>query len=184
MSLFLFHLVQDLTKEHTDHVIIELTNGSVRLSLNTGLNTATASLGQGLNDGSWHQITVTISSPQATISVDKDTCIGQGCSKTVVTSSDSRSTFSGLPYFGGVSRLVPQIKEQLLTDSTFVGCIKVIKREIEAVAYEKCQGAHKAKSGEIRSPTCKVLGAAANKIGTQSIFLGATGYWAHVREKD
>ena len=30
--------------------------------------------------------------------------------------------------------------------------------------------AHKAKSQEVRSPTCEVLGAAAKQLGTQSIF--------------
>lgn len=107
-------------------MIIELTNSSVRLSLNTGLDTATATLGRGLNDGAWHLVTVKISGSQATISIDKDTCIGQDCSKTVTTSSDSTSKFSGLPYLGGVSKLVPQIKQELITDGTFVGCIKVI----------------------------------------------------------
>lgn len=105
-------------------MIIELTNGSIRLSLNTGLDTATAKLGSGLNDGAWHQITVKISVSQATISIDKDTC--PGCSSpTVSTTSDGSSQFSGLPYMGGVRTLVPQIKQQLVTDGSFVGCIKV-----------------------------------------------------------
>lgn len=92
----------DLSKEHTDHLIIELTNGSVRLSLNTGVNTATATVGQGLNDGVWHKVNLHMSGSQARISVDEDTCVGQGCTKTVVTTSDIGSQFSGLPYLGSV----------------------------------------------------------------------------------
>lgn len=122
---FLLLLFQDLTKEHTDHVIIELTNGSVHFSLNTGLDTATATLGRGLNDGAWHLMTVQISGSQATISIDQGSCIGQDCSKSVSTSSDGTPQFSGLPYLGGVSKLVPRIKQELTTDGTFVGCIKV-----------------------------------------------------------
>lgn len=118
-------LFQDFTKEHTDHVIVELTNGSVRLSFNTGVDTAKATLGQGLNDGTWHLITVRITSSQATISVDIDTCTGSDCSKTVITSSDSNTEFSGLPYLGGVNKLVPRITQELISDGTFVGCIKV-----------------------------------------------------------
>ena len=118
-------LFQDFTKEHTDHVIVELTNGSVRLSFNTGVDTAKATLGQGLNDGTWHLITVRITSSQATVSVDIDTCTGSDCSKTVITSSDSNTEFSGLPYLGGVNKLVPRITQELISDGTFVGCIKV-----------------------------------------------------------
>ena len=118
-------LFQDFTKEHTDHVIVELTNGSVRLSFNTGVDTAKATLGQGLNDGTWHLITVRITSSQATISVDIDTCTGSDCSKTVNTNSDSNTEFSGLPYLGGVNKLVPRITQELISDGTFVGCIKV-----------------------------------------------------------
>ena len=108
-------------------MILELTNGSIRLSFNTGLETASAKLGSGLNDGAWHQITVEITGPQATLFTDKDIC-GAACpSVTVSTSSDGgTSQFSGLPYFGGVRKLVPQIKEQLVTDGSFVGCIKVL----------------------------------------------------------
>ena len=53
----------------------------------------------------------------------------------------------------------------------------------KAVAYEKFQGAHKAKNREVRSPTCEVLGTAANNLGAQSIFLGASGYQARVRQQ-
>lgn len=125
MILFFFRFFQDLTKEHPDHLILELANGSIRLSLNTGLDTATAKLGSGLNDGTWHLITVQISGSQATLFIDKDTC-GAVCSEvTVSTTPDGTSQFSGQPYFGGVRRLVPQIKHQLVTDGSFVGCIKV-----------------------------------------------------------
>lgn len=106
-------------------MIVELTNGSIRLSLNTGLDTATAKLGSGLNDGAWHQITVQISGSQATVSIDKDTCSADCSSATVRTTTDGSSQFAGLPYFGGVGKLVPQIKQQLVTDGSFVGCIKV-----------------------------------------------------------
>ena len=106
-------------------MIVELTNGSVRLSFNTGLDTAKATLGQGLNDGTWHLITVKITSTQATISVDEDTCTGSDCSKTVNANSDSTTAFSGLPYLGGVNKLVPRITQELITNGTFVGCIKV-----------------------------------------------------------
>ena len=106
-------------------MIVELTNGSVRLSFNTGVDTAKATLGQGLNDGTWHLITVRITSSQATISVDIDTCTDSDCSKTVITSSDSNTEFSGLPYLGGVNKLVPRITQELISDGTFVGCIKV-----------------------------------------------------------
>ena len=106
-------------------MIVELTNGSVRLSFNTGVDTAKATLGQGLNDGTWHLITVRITSSQATVSVDIDTCTGSDCSKTVITSSDSNTEFSGLPYLGGVNKLVPRITQELISDGTFVGCIKV-----------------------------------------------------------
>ena len=107
-------------------MIVELTNGSVRLSFNTGVDTAKATLGQGLNDGTWHLITVKITSSQATISVDIDTCTGSDCSKTVITSSGSNTEFSGLPYLGGVNKLVPRITQELISDGTFVGCIKVL----------------------------------------------------------
>ena len=108
-------------------MILELTNGSIRLSFNTGLDTATAKLGSSLNDGAWHQITVDISGSKATLYTDKDTCGGPVCpSVTVSTTSDPSSQFSGLPSFGGVRKLVPQIKQQLETDGSFVGCIKVL----------------------------------------------------------
>lgn len=106
-------------------MILELTNGSIRLSFNTGLDTATAKLGSSLNDGAWHQITVDISGSQATLYTDKDTCGAVCPSVTVSTTSDASSPFSGLPYFGGVRKLVPQIKQELETDGSFVGCIKV-----------------------------------------------------------
>lgn len=106
-------------------MIVELTNGSLRLSLNTGLDTATAKVGRGLNDGAWHQITLQITGPQATISIDKDTCNADCSSASVSTTSDSSSQYAGLPYFGGVRQLVPQIRQQLMTDGSFVGCIKV-----------------------------------------------------------
>ena len=106
-------------------MILELTNGSIRLSFNTGLDTATAKLGSSLNDGAWHQITVDISGSQATLYTDKDTCGAVCPSVTVSTTSDASSQFSGLPYFGGVRKLVPQIQQQLETDGSFVGCIKV-----------------------------------------------------------
>lgn len=107
-------------------MIVELTNGSVRLSFNTGVDTAKATLGQGLNDGTWHLITLRITSSQATISVDIDTCTRSDCSKTVNTNSDSNTEFSGLPYLGGVNKLVPRITQELISDGTFVGCIKVL----------------------------------------------------------
>lgn len=107
-------------------MILELTNGSIRLSFNTGLDTAAAKLGTRLNDGAWHQITVKVAGFQATLSIDKDTCGAVCSSVTVSTSSDGSSQFSGLPYFGGVSKWVPQIKQQLVTDDSFVGCIKVL----------------------------------------------------------
>ena len=44
----------------------------------------------------------------------------------------------------------------------------------KAVTQEKFQEAHKAKIQEVKSPTGKVLGAAAKNFGTQSIFLGAS----------
>ena len=125
MLLFALHLIQDLSKEHTDHVIVELTNGSVRLSLNTGINTTTATVGQQLNDGAWHQVTVALSGSQATISLDSDKCVGPQCTKKVVTARDSGSQHSGSPYLGGIPSLVPKIKQQLVGDGTFVGCIKV-----------------------------------------------------------
>ena len=54
----------------------------------------------------------------------------------------------------------------------------------KAVAYEKFQGAHKAKKLQnCRSPTCKVLGAAAKYLGAQSIFLEVPGYGAPVRQQ-
>ena len=57
----------------------------------------------------------------------------------------------------------------------------------KAVAYEKFQGAHKAKSREVtmysRRPTCELLGDAAKNLGAQSIFVGAPGYWAPVRQQ-
>lgn len=125
MLLFALHLVQDLSKEHTDHVIVELTNGSVRLSLNTGVNTTTATVGEQLNDGAWHQVTVALSGSQATISLDTDKCVGPQCTKKVVTARDSGSQHFGSPYLGGIPSLVPKIKQQLVGDGTFVGCIKV-----------------------------------------------------------
>ncbi len=138
VDITLFRFFQDLTKEHPDHVILEITNGSIRLSLNTGLDTATAKLGSGLNDGAWHQITVQISGSQATLYIDKDTC-GAVCSSVAVsTSSDGTSQFFGQPYFGGVRRLVPQIKHQLVTDGSFVGCIKVFIVRRERITKE-CQ---------------------------------------------
>lgn len=106
-------------------MILELTNGSIRLSFNTGLDTATAKLGSSLNDGAWHQITVQISGSQATLFTDKDICGAVCPSVTVSTTSDGSSQFSGLPYFGDLRKLVPQIKQQLATDGSFVGCIKV-----------------------------------------------------------
>lgn len=106
--------------------MLELTNGSVRLSFNTGQDTATAKLGRSLNDGDWHQITVDIAGPQATLFTDKDICGAACTSVTVSTTSDASSQFSGLPYFGGVRKLVPQIKQELVTDGSFVGCIKVL----------------------------------------------------------
>ena len=106
-------------------MILELTNGSIGLSFNTGLDTATAKLGSGLNDGVWHQITLQISGSQATLFTDKDTCGAVCPSLAVSTTSDGSSQFSGQPYFGGVRKLVPQIKQQLVTDGSFVGCIKV-----------------------------------------------------------
>ena len=125
MLLFALHLIQDLSMEHTDHVIVELTNGSVRLSLNTGVNTTTATVGQQLNDGAWHQVTVALSGSQATISLDTDKCVGPQCTKKVVTARDSGSQHFGSPYLGGIPSLVPKIKQQLVGDGTFVGCIKV-----------------------------------------------------------
>ena len=107
-------------------MILELTNGSIRLSFNTGFDTATAKLGSSLNDGAWHQITVELSGPQATLFKDKDTCDKVCPSVTVRTTSDGSSQFSGQSYFGGVRKLVPQIKQQLETDGSFVGCIKVL----------------------------------------------------------
>lgn len=107
-------------------MILELTNGSIRLSFNTGQDTATAKLGRSLNDGAWHQITVDIAGPRATLFTDKDVCGAACTSVTVSTTSDASSQFSGLPYFGGVKKLVPQIKQQLVTDGSFVGCIKVL----------------------------------------------------------
>ena len=128
-------------------MILELANGSIRLSLNTGLDTATAKLGSGLNDGVWHQITVQISGSKATLFIDKDTC-GAACpSVTVSTTSDASSTFSGQSYFGGVRKLVPQIKHQLVTDGSFVGCIKVF-----IVRSGRCQS-----ESSLASLHCSVL---------------------------
>ena len=42
------------------------------------------------------------------------------------------------------------------------------------------KGNFKAKSLEVRNPTCKVLGSVAKNLGTQSIFLGAPDYRAPV----
>ena len=125
--IIMFCFFQDLAKEHPNHVILELTNGSIRLAFNTGQETATTKLGSSLNDGAWHQITVDISGSQATLYTDMDIC-GAACpSATVSATSHATSQFSGLPYFGGVRKLVPQIKQQLVTDGSFVGCIKVLK---------------------------------------------------------
>ena len=55
--------------------------------------------------------------------------------------------------------------------------------QLKAVALEKCQGAHKAKSRDVSNPTCEVLGVAANNLGHQSIFLGVSGYQAPVRQQ-
>ena len=119
-------------------MIVELTNGSIRLSLNTGVDTAKVAIGRGLNDGAWHLITVRVSGFQATISVDIDTCSGSDCLKTVITTRDSTSEFSGLPYLGSVDKLAPQITQELVTDGTFVGCIKVfITRKSYNVLYTR-----------------------------------------------
>ena len=82
------------------------------------MDTAAVIVGSGFNDGVWHEVEVALTETQATISIEND-------KSTVTTTSDSGSQFSGWPYFGGLKNKVPQISYQLLSDGTFVGCIKV-----------------------------------------------------------
>ena len=53
----------------------------------------------------------------------------------------------------------------------------------KAVALQIFQGAQKGNSGEVRSPTVNVLGAAAKNLGAQSFFLGAPGRKAPARQQ-
>ena len=48
-------------------------------------------------------------------------------------------------------------------------CVSLV---FKALAYEKFQGTHKARSREVRIPTCEVLGAAAKKVRRPEHFLG------------
>ena len=56
--------------------------------------------------------------------------------------------------------------------------------KLQDCCLRKFQGVHKAKSQEVRRPTCEVLGAAAAKqLSAKSIFLGTPGYQTPVRQQ-
>ena len=61
--------------------------------------------------------------------------------------------------------------------------METLKKTKQDCCQKKFQGAHEARSQEVRSPTCEVLDFAAKTLGTHSIFLGAPGSWAPVRQR-
>ena len=109
--------------EHSDFLALELSNGSVRLSFNTGVDTRSITVGSQLNDGIYHLISVRIE-PANTATISIGSCQGI-CQGSVSTIQNDQSTFSGNMYLGGVRDNTPQIRGHFLTESSFVGCIKV-----------------------------------------------------------
>ena len=113
-----FNCQQDISQERPDHIAVELVNGSIRVSYNTGFDTATATIGSSLNDGQYHTLKLDVQRLKVVITVG-------GVKKDISTNSPGPAQFAGRPYMGGVKVLTPQMRDQLATRENFVGCIKV-----------------------------------------------------------
>lgn len=122
---FILAPLKDITNEHTDHVAIELVNGTLRISFNTDANTKTASVGQNLNDGVFHNVRLRLQDRppfQATLSVDS--------TQSVTVSGTQGASFAGSLYLGGVPNNVPQIRYNLVSGKSYIGCIKVRQQRL------------------------------------------------------
>ena len=109
--------------EHPDFLALELVNGSVRLSFNTGWDTASVTVGNQLSDGRYHSVSLLVQqTAHATLSIGSCQGICQG---SVSTTHASQSGFSNTLYMGGVNENTPQIRSHFITNDSFVGCIKV-----------------------------------------------------------
>ena len=113
-----FNCQQDISQERPDHIAVELVNGSIRVSYNTGFDTATATIGSSLNDGQYHTLKLDVQKLKVIITVG-------GVKKDISTNSPGPAQFAGRPYMGGVKVFTPQMRDQLATRENFVGCIKV-----------------------------------------------------------
>ncbi|KAK3713436.1 hypothetical protein QZH41_012473, partial [Actinostola sp. cb2023] len=114
----------DYTKEHPDHLAVELHQGSIRLSLNLGMNTAVVTTGKNLNDGVFHKLTVVLSKTEAEVTVESNACAGGTCKAKATVQASSSSTFYGTPTMGGLRLFTPLIRTQIVGDGNFVGCIE------------------------------------------------------------
>lgn len=116
-------ILKVVQKERWDHVILELVNGSIRVSYNTDtVFSQTAHVGKGLNDGLFHNVNLVLSSTkpyQATLSVDK--LESAKVTGTQPVNFRDTNTF----YIGGVRTLSAHVRNNLITRKSFVGCIKV-----------------------------------------------------------
>lgn len=129
VSLFLIH--QDYSKEHPDHLVVELYKGSIRLSVNLGLNSVVVTSGKDLNDGQFHTLKVVLFKTKVEVTVESNACAGGTCKATTSALSSDGSTFNGKPTMGGVGQLTPIIRTQIASDGNFIGCIEVSQGAIE-----------------------------------------------------
>ena len=115
----MFKLVE---QEQSDHVILELVNGSLRISYNTDtVFSQTGYVGEALNDDRFHVVNLVLQNNpyQATLSVDKTQSVTVHGTQPV----DFRNTNKF--YLGGVKRFSASVRKNLVTGKSFVGCIKV-----------------------------------------------------------
>ena len=110
-------------EERMDHVILELINGSIRISYNTDtIISQIAYVGQALNDGRFHKVNLQLQNRkpfEITVSVDKTQSVTVQGTQPV----DFRQVKKF--YIGGLRTLTAHARKNLVTDKNFIGCIKV-----------------------------------------------------------
>ncbi|CAK8697279.1 unnamed protein product [Clavelina lepadiformis] len=122
---------------HAQHgasfVALEVIDGGMRLSYNLGAftdNRATSlNVGEGLDDGSWHHVTVVIDSAGANVTLDRCLDFSNGCFVFQSHSDSSSRPFANLQtenlYFGGIPDLtVITERPNQISSYDFVGCIR------------------------------------------------------------
>jgi hypothetical protein len=105
-----------------DHVILELVNGSLRISYNTNtVVSQTGYVGQALNDGRFHRVDLVLKNNpyQATLSVDRTESVTLHGTQAVNFQDTNKF------YLGGVQSFTASVRKNLVTGKSFVGCIKV-----------------------------------------------------------